>query len=65
MNYVLVIIMLAVPQGQNGGYADSLVIDNFKTLQECQNALSQIEIPKLSTSRVDQGFTKQCVAKSL
>ncbi len=65
MNYVLVIIMLAVPQGQTGGYANSLVIDNFKTEQECKNALSQIEIPQLSSSRVDQGYSKQCIRKSL
>lgn len=65
MNYVLVIIMLASPHGQNGGFASNVIIDNFKTEQECRNALDSITIPKVYEGRISLDYTKQCVAKSL
>lgn len=64
-SYVLVLIMLATPDGQTGGYASSVVIDGFKTEQECKNALNGITVPSAPSSRVTQRYTKQCVAKTL
>lgn len=63
--WTLVVIILAAPEYQNGGYSTSVVVPGFTTEQACLNASKGVEIPIRPNARVTQTHSIQCLARDV